>query len=140
MTFEEILAWPVPVLITDLNRNVLYFNKKWLELYGASSEEMVSKQPSMMQSGFTARSIYRDLNASLKNAGAWSGVLINRHLTEKRYLVVSLTIMKWVVEGQSVFVSLHQPLDRLCVESAVSIGSLQTVEGIFLQSMSKIAE
>ncbi len=140
MTFEEILAWPIPVLITDVNRKVLYFNQNWLELYGATADEVINQQPSMMQSGFTARTIYQELNTSLKNSGAWSGVLINRHLTEKRFLVVALTIMRWVVEDQTVFVSLHQPLDRLCVDSAVSIGSLQTMEGIFLLSIAKIAE
>ena len=140
MTFSDVLRWPIAVLIADMQRHVLCYNKKWMDIYGADREDEHIHNPSMMKSGLTARSVYDDLNASLQNQGAWSGVLVNRHLKESRYLVVSLTIMKLEVEGQWVYVSLHQPIEQLSVASALSIGSLQTVEGIFLHTMAKIAE
>lgn len=140
MTFSDVLAWPIAVLITDVQRKVLFMNQRWTHIYGADHENEYIHNPSKMQSGLTARSVYDDLNASLQNQGAWSGVLVNRHLKESRYVVVSLTIMKLEVEGQWVYVSLHQPIEQLSVASASSIGSLQTVEGVFLQTMAKIAE
>jgi HD-GYP domain-containing protein (c-di-GMP phosphodiesterase class II) len=140
MTFSEVLAWSIAVLITDMQRHVLCYNEQWMDIYGVDRDDASIHHPSMMKSGLTARSVYEDLNARLQNQGAWSGVLVNRHLNEACYLVVSLTTMKLEVEEQWVYVSLHQPIEQLSVASASSIGSLQTVEGIFLQTMAKIAE
>lgn len=140
MTFDEILNWQIPVLITDMESRVLKVNKFWEELYGATSVDFIGLKSNFMKSGYTARSVYEDLNKGLQNTGAWSGVIVNRHLSEKRFLIISLTIMQMELEGQKVYVSLHQRIDQLSVESAASIGSLQTVEGIFLQSIAKIAE
>ncbi len=140
MTFSAILAWPLAVLITDMQRSVLCYNEQWMTIYGVNRDEKPIRTPSQLKSGLTARSVYDDLIACLHNQGAWSGVLVNKHLKESRYLVVSLTIMKLKVEGQWVYVSLHQPIEQLNIASASSIGSLQTVEGIFLHTMAKIAE
>lgn len=140
MTFNDVLNWPIPVLITNLHRQLLFINQSCIKLYGATYEELVSQWPEVIKSGMTANAIYDELNETLLNKGAWSGVLINRHIKEKCFLIISLTIMKMQIEGQWVYVSLHQPLDRLSVQSAASLGLLQTIEGIFLMSMAKIAE
>jgi HD-GYP domain-containing protein (c-di-GMP phosphodiesterase class II) len=128
------------VLIADMQRQILYYNEQWMAIYGVDRDEEPIHTLSQLKSGLTARSVYDDLNASLKHQDAWSGVLVNRHFKESRYLVVSLTIMKWEVEGQWVYVSLHQPMEQLNIASSLSIGSLQTVEGIFLRTMAKISE
>ncbi len=94
----------------------------------------------MVRLGLAKQSDYDKIIASLMQSGVWSGAVVNRHFEDKHYMVILYTVFKWEVEGQSVYVSLHQPIDLMSVEGTTAIGSLNTVEGIFLKTIAKIAE
>ncbi len=69
---------PVTIIITDTDREIEYVNKKFSNLTGYSSKEVIGKTPSFLQSGETARAEYLDLNEQIKRGEVWRGVFHNK--------------------------------------------------------------
>jgi PAS domain S-box-containing protein len=69
---------PVSVVITDLNASVEYVNKKFTDLTGYSSDELIGRNPRVLKSGEHPRAFYVDLWDTLKSGKAWKGEFHNR--------------------------------------------------------------
>ncbi len=69
---------PVSVVITDLNANVEYVNKKFTDLTGFSYEELIGRNPRVLKSGEHPRAFYANLWNTLKSGEVWKGEFHNR--------------------------------------------------------------
>ncbi len=68
---------PTTVVITDLEGNIVYANKKFTELTGYTLDEVKSKNPKILKSRKTAPEVYNKLWLTIKSGKMWKGELIN---------------------------------------------------------------
>jgi PAS domain S-box-containing protein len=66
------------VIITDINGNIEYVNKRFSEISGYSFEEVRNKNPRLFKSGKVNQSVYKDLWDTILSGNDWSGELQNR--------------------------------------------------------------
>lgn len=68
---------PSSVVITDLDANIIFVNKKFVEITGYKSEEVIGKNPRILQSGLTEKRTHDELWLKLKDKQVWRGSFIN---------------------------------------------------------------
>ncbi|MDD2285148.1 MAG: PAS domain S-box protein, partial [Paludibacter sp.] len=69
---------PVSVVITDLNANIEYVNKRFLDVTGYSLGELIGKNPRILKSGEQSKAFYAKLWNTLKSGTIWKGEFLNR--------------------------------------------------------------
>ncbi|MCW8890128.1 MAG: EAL domain-containing protein [Sedimenticola sp.] len=73
------------VMITNSNVEICYVNQAFEETTGYSKEEVLGKNPSLLQSGKHTRTFYSDMWNTLKNKGKWRGEIWNRRASGDVY-------------------------------------------------------
>ncbi len=68
---------PESVVITDLNARIEYVNNAFLQITGYQREEVIGKNPRLLQSGLTPRETYRTLWKTLAKGEVWRGNFSN---------------------------------------------------------------
>lgn len=66
------------VFITDANGTIEYVNPTFLETYGYEENEVLGRNPRMLQSGLTSSDAYRELWQTIGSGRSWGGELANR--------------------------------------------------------------
>jgi len=69
---------PVPIVITDLDANIVYVNSAFSHNTGYERDEVIGQNPRRLQSGITEVPTYRDMWHQLVHGCSWHGVLINK--------------------------------------------------------------
>jgi PAS domain S-box-containing protein len=69
---------PVSVVITDLNGDITYVNRKFTESTGYTAEEVLNRNPRFLKSGYLSREAYAELWQTITKGGEWRGKLRNR--------------------------------------------------------------
>ncbi|MBK7710072.1 MAG: PAS domain S-box protein [Bacteroidales bacterium] len=69
---------PVIVVITDLKGDIEYVNTTFLEITGYSLDEVIGKNPRILQSGQTEKSLYEDMWSNILSGKKWTGEWLNR--------------------------------------------------------------
>ena len=70
---------PVSVVITDLEARIEYANQAFAKISGYAVEEVLGKNPRVLQSGLTPKEQYASMWEALLRGETWSGQLINRN-------------------------------------------------------------
>lgn len=65
------------VVITDDNKRIIYVNKKFEQVSGYQSCEVLGKDPKILGSNKTPREVYRDMFCTLKSKAMWKGRFVN---------------------------------------------------------------
>ena len=76
---------PLSIEITDLKNKLIYVNPCFCEVTGYSSEEVLGRNPRLLQSGLTNKSVYKDLWKTLSTGLPWRGELINKRKNGEFY-------------------------------------------------------
>jgi len=76
---------PASVVIANLDAEIEYVNPRFTEVTGYSREEAVGKNPRVLQSGLTDKSVYPDMWARLTNGQPWTGNFINKRKNGEMY-------------------------------------------------------
>ena len=76
---------PAIIIITDLNANIEYVNKKVTEITGYSKEELIGKNPRIFQSGKTPKETYEKLWKTIIAGKEWRGEFINKKKNGEKY-------------------------------------------------------
>ena len=66
------------ITLTDANLNIVAVNPAFEEITGYTQNEVIGKNPRILQSGRHDQTFYRDMWASLLASGHWSGEIWNR--------------------------------------------------------------
>ena len=69
---------PLAIVITKLNGEIEYVNPKFEEVTGYSFDELLGRNPRVLQSGLTSQSTYGDLWKTLHSGQVWRGEFTNR--------------------------------------------------------------
>ncbi len=76
---------PESILITDVNANIEYVNQAFLDSTGYSREELLGKNPRVLQSGKTPPEAYAEMWVNLSVGLPWKGQLHNRKKDGSEY-------------------------------------------------------
>ena len=69
---------PTSIVITDLDANIEYVNANFTKVTGYTQEEVIGRNPRILQSGKTPKASYVDMWAQLTAGEKWHGELFNR--------------------------------------------------------------
>ncbi len=72
---------PVSVMITDPRGQISYVNRKFTECTGYSAEEIIGKNPRVLNAGQCPADLYRDLWSTITRGRVWHGELCNKKKT-----------------------------------------------------------
>jgi PAS domain S-box-containing protein len=78
------------VIITDVDGNIEYVNRRFLQQTGYTSEEILGKTPRILKSGHTTDAEYHRLWQTIKSGGEWSGEFLNKAKNGELFWVRSL--------------------------------------------------
>lgn len=90
---------PVSIVITDIAGNIEYGNPKLCEITGYSLEELLGKNPSILQSGKTPKETYKTLWDCIKSKKVWSGEFQNKKKNGELYWEAAIIAPIFDVEG-----------------------------------------
>ncbi len=76
---------PAAVIVTDVDANILYVNPRFTLITGYSPEEVLGRNPRLLQSGQTATSVFGDMWFTLRQKRPWSGKFVNRRKNGQVY-------------------------------------------------------
>jgi two-component system, cell cycle sensor histidine kinase and response regulator CckA len=76
---------PVCALLTDPEGYIEYANPKFYALTGYTPDEVLGRNPRILQSGLTPRATYETMWATIKAGGEWSGEFCNRKKSGELY-------------------------------------------------------
>jgi len=74
-----------PTVVTDREGTILRVNNAFVELTGYSAEELVGRNPRLLQSGHQSRAFYEDMWRRIVGDGRWEGELWNRNRDGRLY-------------------------------------------------------
>jgi len=69
---------PASIVITDLNGDIEYVNKKFCDLTGYNREEVFGKNPRILKSPSNPRELYTELWNTILSGNEWQGELQNK--------------------------------------------------------------
>ena len=69
---------PVSIVITGLDGNIQYVNPKFCRLTGYSENEVLGKNPRILQSGRTSEQVYKNLWKTILSGNKWRGEFQNK--------------------------------------------------------------
>lgn len=73
------------VVITDIDGNIIWFNKAFTELTGFPREEILGKGMSILKSGIQDADFYKSMKSIIKEGKIWKGCLVNRRYNGSLY-------------------------------------------------------
>ncbi|MEM8648242.1 MAG: ATP-binding protein, partial [Pseudomonadota bacterium] len=76
---------PATIIITDTNHTIEYVNRKFTDLTGYSSSEVMGRTPAFLQSGDQPPEIYADLRQRLAQGEEWIGTFQNKKKSQDTY-------------------------------------------------------
>ncbi|MFA0464423.1 PAS domain-containing protein, partial [Vibrio sp. 10N.261.45.F1] len=74
------------VVITNVDRDIIYANKKFEELSGYALCEVLGKNPRILKSNNTPVDSYRDMYRTLQSGSSWKGVFFNKYKDGPEYI------------------------------------------------------
>jgi len=77
---------PESIVITNLNAEIEYVNETFLRVTGYSRDEIVGRNPSILQSGRTPADIYYSMWQALTEGRMWKGEFHNRRKDGSEYV------------------------------------------------------
>ncbi len=70
---------PESIVITNLDAEIEYANESFVQTSGYTRDEVMGKNPRLLQSGVTSQKVYDDLWATITQGKPWKGQLYNKN-------------------------------------------------------------
>jgi len=81
---------PESVVITNLNSEIEYINKAFIEQSGYKADELIGENPRILQSGRTPKESYQALKCAMSLGQTWQGEFINRRKDGSEFIESAL--------------------------------------------------
>ncbi len=81
---------PAVVVITDPLGNIEYINPTFTQHTGYTAEEVIGKNPRILQSGLMPKELYKELWQTILSGGVWHGELHNKKKNGELYWEVAV--------------------------------------------------
>ena len=88
---QSVMLSPVPVVITDIDGYICFFNTAYCKKTGWDAEEIIGKKPSILKSGFHSADFYAKLWKTITSGNVWQGEFKNKR-KNGRYFTEFATI------------------------------------------------
>jgi PAS domain S-box-containing protein len=76
---------PASILVTNEKGNIIFVNKRFIELTGYSNSELLNSSPSIIKSGFHSKEFYDDLWKTILSGKEWVGEFLNKKKNGELY-------------------------------------------------------
>ena len=76
---------PISVVVTDVNGNIEFTNPYFSTLTGYSPKEVIGKNPRILSSELTPKSIYKELWGTIRSGKIWRGEFCNKKKNGELY-------------------------------------------------------
>lgn len=83
---EAVEQSPESIVITDLDGRIEYVNEAFVSNTGYSREEVVGKNPRVLNSGKTSAAVFEQLWSTLAQGAVWRGEFVNRRKDGSEYI------------------------------------------------------
>ncbi len=77
------------IMVTDVDKNIIRVNPAFEHITGYSAQDVLGKNPRLLQSGLQEEGFYQDLWAELNNSGHWTGEFTNRTAQGELYTALA---------------------------------------------------
>ncbi|MEK7432482.1 MAG: response regulator [Cyanobacteriota bacterium] len=78
LLYDAIYRAPSSIVITDINANIIFVNPEFEKVTGYKREEVVGKNPRVLQSGKHDKDFYKNMWDILLSGKEWKGELLNK--------------------------------------------------------------
>jgi len=85
LLYDAIDRAPSSIVITDINANIIFVNPAFEKVTGYKREEVVGKNPRVLQSGKHDKEFYKNMWNTLLDAKEWKGELLNKKKSGEIY-------------------------------------------------------
>lgn len=103
---------PDGIVLTDLNKKIIFVNPNALKITGYRLEEVINKTPTIFQSGLTDESVYIELRKALSEYKTWQGEFINKKKNGDLFTELAKII--------TLFDNNNQPVYYLAIKTDIS--------------------
>jgi diguanylate cyclase (GGDEF)-like protein/PAS domain S-box-containing protein len=101
------------IMITDADANIIRVNQAFLDITGYSANEVIGKNPRMMNSGKQDKSFYAEMWRQLTQTGFWSGEIIDKRKNGELYpKLAKITAVKNEQQKITHFVAVYTDLSE----------------------------
>ena len=90
---------PIAIIMTDVNANITYVNPTWSKVTGYTKEEVISKNPRFLQSGYLDEKAYETMWNTLSSGQVWSSDVRNKAKDGSIYWEESTILPMFDLEG-----------------------------------------
>jgi two-component system, NtrC family, sensor kinase len=121
---------PASIVITDVDGNITYSNRKFTELTGYTPDEVRGKNPRVLNSGYSPPEMYRTLWTTIRDGREWRGEFRNRKKNGELYWEAATISPVFDARGNiSLFLAVKEDITaRRALES--ELRQAQKLEGI----------
>lgn len=134
---------PASVVITDIDGNIEYVNKKFTEVTGYTFDEVKGKNPRILKSGEKSKDEYKELWDTIKSGKEWRGEFHNKRKDGTLYWELALIAPIIDKDGKIInFVAVKEDItERKRIENELFEAKLNAeqatkAKSIFLANMS----
>ena len=109
------------VVFTDAGGKILAVNAGFTRITGYAADEVVGRNPRLLQSGVQEREFYEEMWRSLGETGRWRGEIVNRRKTGELYPeLLSISAVRGAGGGITNYIGVFSDLsERLAQERAM---------------------
>jgi diguanylate cyclase (GGDEF)-like protein/PAS domain S-box-containing protein len=79
-------ATPASIVITDPRGMIEYVNTRFCQITGYSIQEVIGRNPRILQSGQTPREVYKEMWATLRSGKEWHGEFVNQKKNGEQFI------------------------------------------------------
>lgn len=134
---------PAGVIITDAEANIEYVNRRYEEVIGFSSGELIGKNTSVLKSGSNNPGLYQDLWKKITSGQDWDGELLNKKKNGELYWEHALISPMIDAKGRTTHyiaikedITQKKEMERALIEAKEKAEEMNKLKSNFLANMS----